>query len=149
MRVSCWLFASACVICFILGRRSRIDFINDGTLFGFNGNPSTATNWSDDTSVRTLTQQKDDSSTIQDLQWELNMRRARSYNGISIPSYDGYSAKCIPDETMKEMNAEYVKSKLHRSKMGLMDGLFHEYTVSSVMQVGEFAYEHLKYDSNG
>lgn len=82
------------------------------------------------------------------LRWELNMRRARSYTGISVPDYNGYSAKCIPDSVMRDMGAEYDKTKLKRDKMGLMDGLRHEVT-PSVNQVGEFAFENMKYEEDG
>jgi len=76
------------------------------------------------------------------------MRRARPYNGITVPPNNGYSAKCIPDETMREMNAVYSASKLRRDKMGLMDGHFHP-TNPNMKQLGEFIFEHMNYTDDG
>ncbi len=87
---------------------------------------------------------------IQELQWKLNMRRARSYSGITVPMHNGYSAKCIPDATMAQMNADYDRNKLHRTELGLSDGLLHEDdNVLSVGQVGEYAATNLKFSGEG
>lgn len=73
------------------------------------------------------------------------MRRARSYSGISIPQNNGYSAKCIPDNTLQQMNANIKRVKLNRTNLGLMDGQFH-YDVPHFKQVGEFIFNTMRYD---
>ena len=78
------------------------------------------------------------------------MRNARSYGGISVPLNNGYSAKCIPDRTMSEMNADFDSSKLTRTEMGLSDGMVHEdENLLSVGQVGEFAANNMKFNDEG
>lgn len=121
MRIPCWLFAITCAISFIIGRRS-----------------------SHDNTRRHLIQQHGDSAN-DDIVWELNMRRARSYSGISIPQHNGYSAKCIPDNTLQQMNANIKRVKLNRTNLGLMDGQFH-YDVPHFKQVGEFLFNTMRYD---
>jgi hypothetical protein len=76
------------------------------------------------------------------------MHRARPYNGITVPDYNGYSAKCIPDQTLQEMNAQMKKGKLKRSQLGKMDGLRHD-VVPSQGQVGSFVFKRMKYDDYG
>ncbi len=82
------------------------------------------------------------------LLWELNFRRARPYNGITVPDYNGYSAKCIPDHTMNEMNVVYERRKLVRHHMGKSDGRKHDVTPSE-MQVGSFVWNNMKYNDDG
>ena len=86
-------------------------------------------------------------------QWELNMRRARPYSGITIPLNNGYSAKCIPDTTMAQMGAEFDSSKLSRSKpkgIGLdYHGIPHfDDNLLNAAQVGSFAAEYMKMNSD-
>lgn len=91
-----------------------------------------------------------DDASINDVIWELNMRRARSYSGISVPLNNGYSAKCIPDATMSQMNANFAKSKLTRSRSGLSDGLVHaDDNILSEAQVGSYAAANMKLSDDG
>ena len=76
------------------------------------------------------------------------MRRARSHGGITVPLNNGYSAKCIPDATMSQMNAGYSKEKLLRSRMS--DGMPHmDENLLSVGQVGAFAAERMRMTDEG
>ena len=91
-----------------------------------------------------------DDESINDVIWELNMRRARSYSGISVPLNNGYSAKCIPDATMSQMNVNFAKSKLTRSRLGLSDGLVHaDDNILSEAQVGSYAAANMKLSDDG
>ena len=82
------------------------------------------------------------------VRWELDMRRARSHGGITVPLNNGYSAKCIPDATMSQMNAGYSKEKLLRSRMS--DGMPHmDENLLSVGQVGAFAAERMRMTDEG
>mmetsp|Transcript_46760 Transcript_46760/g.99238 ORF Transcript_46760/g.99238 Transcript_46760/m.99238 type:complete len:436 (+) Transcript_46760:87-1394(+) len=82
------------------------------------------------------------------VRWELDMRRARSHGGITVPLNNGYSAKCIPDATMSQMNAGYTKDKLLRSRMS--DGMPHvDENLLSVGQVGAFAAERMRMTDEG
>lgn len=139
MRIPCWLFAVTCAISFIIGRRSSHG--GDGREY-----PSFLSKWSNDpgNARRHLAQQHGDSAN-DDIVWELNMRRARSFSGISIPQNNGYSAKCIPDNTLQQMNANIKRVKLNRTNLGLMDGQFH-YDVPHFKQVGEFVFNTMRYD---
>mmetsp|Transcript_8048 Transcript_8048/g.18187 ORF Transcript_8048/g.18187 Transcript_8048/m.18187 type:complete len:144 (+) Transcript_8048:51-482(+) len=143
MRVPLWLFVAGCAISFFLGRRSEV-------VIAF---ASTATLWSDYASPSFKEQNAhgiavDEGLLSKTLLWELNMRRARPYHGITIPPNNGYSAKCIPDATMKQMNAKYEKAKLRRTNKGLSDGRLHD-VVPSVNQVGEFVMQNMKYEDDG
>jgi hypothetical protein len=78
------------------------------------------------------------------------MKRARSYSGITLPLNNGYSAKCIPDRTMAEMNANYDVYRLERSKNGLSDGMLHaDEDLLSLAQVGYFASKNMKFTDEG
>ena len=76
------------------------------------------------------------------------MRRARPYNGITVPPNNGYSAKCIPDATMREMNAIYDTRILNRARMGSMDGEFHP-SSPGAKQMGDFVFEHMRFTEDG
>ena len=139
--VPSWLLV--CAIGFLLGRASVTLLAGRGGIL-----LSSPTNYTSATSLSTSPQCNININ--QELQWKLDMRRARSYPGITVPMHNGYEAKCIPDATMMEMRAKYERHKLKRTKPGLSDGLPHEDdNLLSVAQVGAFAAEHLELGDDG
>lgn len=142
-----WLWLTLCGTSFFLGRLSNYHYYLQLSQSSSNINHSRTFNPPTRTSVKL-----NDSCEhlISKLQWKLDMKRARSYPGITLPLNNGYSAKCIPDRTMAEMNANYDVYRLERSKNGLSDGMLHaDEDLLSLAQVGDFASKNMKFTDEG
>lgn len=139
-----------CAIGFVLGRLSLNVFPSCVHLPDPSSFDTATTTAQSSSPSSTNPQQHVDLTNNEQLKWKLDMRNARSYGGISVPLNNGYSAKCIPDRTMSEMNAAFDSSKLTRTTRGLSDGMVHEdENLLSVGQVGEFAASNMKFNDEG